>query len=67
MLKDYSADVYSHLISLWHAMAPLEKRLVMKIVERNGGYTPDACTSSTWKRTCPSRIYKSFGFKFRRP
>ena len=39
-LEDYSADVYPLLPSLWHAMEPKEKRLVMTIVERNGGYTP---------------------------
>ena len=38
-LEDYSADVYPLLPSLWHAMLPTEKRRVMAIVERNGGYT----------------------------
>jgi hypothetical protein len=36
-LEDYPADVYPLLSSLWHAMDPIDKRLVMAIVERNGG------------------------------
>jgi hypothetical protein len=38
-LEDYSTDIYPLLPALWHGIAPAEKRLVMDIVERNGGYT----------------------------
>ena len=38
-LEAFSNDVYPLLPQLWHAMLPSEKRVVMAIVERNGGYT----------------------------
>ena len=38
-LEDFSAGVYPLLLSLWHALLPIERRLVMAIVERNGGCT----------------------------
>ena len=40
-LGDYSTDIYPLLPSLWHSMLPSEKRSVMSIVERNGGYNPE--------------------------
>jgi hypothetical protein len=38
-LEAFSNDVYPLLPQLWHTMLPSEKRVVMAIVERNGGYT----------------------------
>ena len=38
-MESFSNDVYPLLPALWHAMLPVEKRLVMAIVELNGGYT----------------------------
>jgi hypothetical protein len=38
-LGAFSNDVYPLLPQFWHAMLPSEKRVVMAIVERNGGYT----------------------------
>jgi hypothetical protein len=38
-LGAFSNDVYPLLPKLWHAILPSEKRVVMAIVERNGGYT----------------------------
>ena len=39
-LEAFSNGAYPLLPQLWHAMLPSEKRVVMAIVERNGGYTP---------------------------
>ena len=42
-LENYSADIYPLLPSLWHSLLPAEKRLVMAIVERNGGRYSAKC------------------------
>lgn len=39
-LEPYSTDIYPLLPPLWHAMSPHQKRLVVEIVNRNGGYSP---------------------------
>ena len=39
-MESYSTDVYPLLWPIWHAMVPAEKKHVMEIVERNGGYNP---------------------------
>ena len=38
-LEALSNDVCPLLPQLWHAMLPIETRVDMAIVERNGGYT----------------------------
>ena len=42
-METYSADIYPLLPSLWHSLLPAEKRLVVAIVERNGGSYSAKC------------------------
>ena len=36
-LEDFSTDIYPLLSPLWHSMLPVDKRLIVSIVDRNGG------------------------------